>query len=157
MPHNGKNRKQMDNKDPSNIHDNSSDELRKKKKKKILKGGIRRKVAPPSNLSVITDMDVEKMLKKLRDMDDDLQQRMDKIAELSGMSPREVKRFIENPDNFPPEEWSRMQRKRDDLEKQIYSGIGIEYQKQIMKKKKKKIAKERRGKTLGARKGWIQM
>lgn len=147
----------MDDKDPSNIFDESSDDLRKKKKKKIPKGGTKRKVAPPSNVSAISDTDVEKMLKKLRDMDDDLQNRMDKIAELSGMSPKEVKRFIENPDNFPPEEWSRMQRKRDALEKKIYAGIGVEYQKRVIKKKKRKIAKGRKGKTLGARKGWIQM
>ena len=147
----------MDDKDPSNINDAASDDLRKKKKKKKFKGTAKHKVAPPSNVSVITDTEIDKMLQKLRDMDDDLQTRMDKIAELSGMSPTEVKRFIENPDNFPPEEWSRMQRKKDDLEKKIYAGIGIEYQKRIMKKKKKKMQKGRRGKTLGARKGWIQM
>ncbi len=147
----------MDDKDPSNINDAASDDLRKKKKKKKFKGTAKHKVAPPSNVSVITDTEIDKMLQKLRDMDDDLQTRMDKIAELSGMSPTEVKRFIENPDNFPPEEWSRMQRKKDDLEKKIYSGIGIEYQKRIMKKKKNKMQKGRRGKTLGARKGWIQM
>jgi len=118
----------MDDKDPSNINDAASDDLRKKKKKKKFKGTAKHKVAPPSNVSVITDTEIDKMLQKLRDMDDDLQTRMDKIAELSGMSPTEVKRFIENPDNFPPEEWSRMQRKKDDLEKKIYSGIGIEYQ-----------------------------
>ena len=108
-------------------------------------------------MSVINDTEMDKMLNKLRNMDDDLQKRMEKVAELSGMSPNEVKRFIENPDNFPPEEWSRMQRQKDDLENKIYSGIGIEYQKRVMKKKKKKIQKGRQGKTLGARKGWIQM
>lgn len=147
----------MDDKDPSNISGSDSDGLRKKKKKFKRKGTARARAVPPSNVSVINDTEIDNMLKKLRDMDDDLQNRMDKIAELSGMSPKEVKRFIENPDNFPPEEWSRMQRKKDDLEKQIYSGIGIEYQKRVMKKKKKKMQKGRRGKTLGARKGWIQM
>lgn len=147
----------MDDKDPSNIHDASSDDLRKKKKKRKVKGGTKNKVAPPSNVSVISDTDIDDMLKKIRDMDDDLQYRMGRIAELSGMSPTEVKRFIENPDNFPPEDWSRMQREKDALEQKIYSGIGVEYQKRILKKKKKKIAKGRRGKTLGARKGWIQM
>lgn len=140
----------MDKKDRSNIFDESS-----KRTKKKIKGS--EKIVPPSNLPTIDDKDVEEMLKKLRNMDDDLQKRMDNICVLSGMSPKEVKRFIENPDNFSTEDWSRMQEKKEALEKKIYSGIGDESKKNVLRKKKKKMQKGRRGRTLGGRKGWIQM
>lgn len=144
----------MDDKEKPNIFDEASEKLGKKKKKVK---GTSKKVVPPSNVPTIGDTEVEDMLKKLRDMDDDLQLRMDKVCELSGMSAKEVKRFIENPDNFPPEEWSRMQRKKEALENKLYAVIGAETKKRQMKKKKKKVQKGRRGKTLGGRKGWIQM
>lgn len=144
----------MDAHNPSDPFDDPSKHVRKKKKKIKRKSALE---APPSNMSAAGDTEIDTMLKKLRNMDDDLQNRMEKIAELSGMSTKEVKRFIENPDNFPSEEWSRIQRKKDDLEKKIYAGIGIEYQKRVQQKKKKKMQKGRRGKTLGSRKGWIQM
>ena len=148
----------MNDKNPSNFSDEESQNLeRKKKKKKKLKGTFRREAVPKVDLSSIADPEIDTMLKKVRTMDEDLQLRMNKVAELSGMSPREVMHFIENPDNFPPEQWSRMQQKKRELEEKLYSGIGVEYHKRILQKKKKKIQKGRLGKTLGSRKGWIQM
>ncbi len=143
----------MDREDHSNIFDEASKLAGKKKKKS--KGT--KKNVPPSSMTPIGDQDLEEMLKKLHNMDDDLQQRMDKVCILSGMSPKEVKRFIENPDNFSTDDWSQMQQKKEALEKKIYTGIGDQSKKHIMKKKKKKMQKGRRGKTLGSRKGWIQM
>jgi hypothetical protein len=149
----------MNDKNPSNFSDEESQNLerKKKKKKKKSKGTFKREAVPKVDLSSISDPDIDNMLKKMRTMDKDLQLRMDKVAELSGMSPREVMHFIENPDNFPAKQWSLMQQKKRELEEKIYAGIGVEYHKRILKKKKNKVQKGRSGKTLGYRKGWIQM
>ncbi len=148
----------MGNNESQNLFDAFSDNLRKKQKKKKIKEGTKsQKNVPPKNMPAISNEEIDIIFKKLRNMDEDLQKRMDYIAELSGMTPKQVEEFIANPNNFSDKDWLRMQEKKQALEKQIYSSIGIKYQRGILNKKKKKIQKGRRGKTLGVRKGWIQM
>lgn len=148
----------MNDKDPQNLFDAASESLRKKKKaKKMAEGTYKEKNVPPENVSTTSDKELDTMFTRLRNIDHDLQKRMEYIAQLSGMTPSQVEDYIANPDNFPAKDWSKMQQKKQALEQKLYSSIGIKYQKRIVKKKSKKMQKGRRGKTLGARKGWIQM
>lgn len=155
----------MKNKDDSNIFDEASKRLGKKKKKKVKPAHSKEAISHTSQgaqperpgMVAVADPEMEVMLKRLRAMDDDLQSRMNRICELSGMSKEEVARYIENPKNFSTFEWERMQKEKEVLEEKLYSSIGIQAKKRILMKKKKKIIKDRKGKTLGTRKGWIQM
>jgi hypothetical protein len=107
--------------------------------------------------SAYQDLGLEDMLKRLRHMDTDLQKKMQRICELSGMTKKEVERYVENPNNFNESQWQKMQKQKEQLEEQIFTVIGIKAKKRMLKKKKMKIVKGHRGKTLGGRKGWIQM
>lgn len=103
------------------------------------------------------DPEIDRMLNRLREMDQDLQNKMQRICELTGMTKNEIQRFIENPNNFTDAQWRKAQLDKEKLEQKIYAAIGMEAKKRVQKKKKLKLAKERKGKTLGGRKGWIQM
>lgn len=123
------------------------------------KGGV-----PPAtrqekvkNAGANVDPELLGMLKRLRFMDEDLKKKMEKICELTGLSRNEIERFIENPINFSESQWKNAQKEKELLEQKIYTAVGEHAKKQMLKKKKIKIAKERKGKTLGSRKGWIQM
>lgn len=149
-----------------NIFDESRKQMDKKKKKKVVKPSSSKesltlnnqKESSPSNpKSPADDMEIDNMLKRLRYMDHDLREKIGRICELSGMTKREIERYIENPDNFSDYEWNKVQHEKEKLEDKLFTTIGIKTKKRILKKKKSKISKERRGKTLGGRKGWIQM
>lgn len=114
-------------------------------------------ILPRPELPIMRNMGVQEMLDRIRFMEDDLQKKMDKICELSGMSQKEIESFIENPNNFRPGYWKRAQLQKEQLEEKLYNALGLKAKKNIIKKKKVKLAKERKGKTLGARKGWMPM
>ncbi|MGA8165541.1 MAG: hypothetical protein WB791_11080 [Waddliaceae bacterium] len=119
---------------------------------------IEKKTQPTSSgLAGITTDEPEEMLKRIHKMDDDLENKMTRVCELSGMSRKEVHDFIENPDNFTVQQWKKAQEDKSAIEEKIYAIFGAEQQNIKAEKKKKKISKKRRGKTLGARKGWLQM
>jgi hypothetical protein len=153
-------------KEDFNIFEEAGKTGKKKKKKKIYpissqeksdfsENPIVRKpavAAPPAG-----DTEVNDMLKRLRGMDEDLQKKMQRICELSGMTRIEIESYIDNPNNFTDFQWNKIQKEKENLEEKIYSSIGIRAKKRVLLKKKKKMAKGRRGKTLGGRKGWIQM
>jgi len=110
-----------------------------------------------SEIKASVDNELEEMLSRLRQMDEDLKGKVSRICEITGMTRKEVNRYIENPDNFTNFEWEEVQKEKKVLEERIYAAIGIKAKKTLEKQKKKKITKERRGKTLGGRKGWIPM
>jgi len=155
----------MAKKEDSNIFDEAKKQAGKKKKKKVTSSSEGKSVSksqakestPTIASSPVGDMEVDDMLKRLRDMDQDLQKKMERVCELSGMTKREIEQYIENPHNFTDSQWQKMQKEKEKLEEDIYAAIGIRAKKRILKKKKKKIAKGRRGKTLGGRKGWMKM
>lgn len=161
----------MKKKRESNIFDEASKKAGVKKKKAISEGQKKESLlsiespARPAeaparpNITAMADEDpaLKEMLTRLQKMDEDLKNKINRICELSGMSQQQILSFMDNPQNFQPAQWSSAQRQKDALEQQIYSAIGAKAKKQVLKKKIEKMDKSRRGKTLGGRKGWIQM
>jgi Glu-tRNA(Gln) amidotransferase subunit E-like FAD-binding protein len=146
----------MNSESSSNIFEEASKKLGKKKKKENkLYSKISKRAFPLPAEVAIDDKEMQEIMKRVREMDEDLQKKIDRICELSGMTRKEVTNFLENPSNFHPEQWKVMQLQREQFEKQFYSIMGVELKKK--KNIKKKFTKERHGKTLGLRKGWINM
>lgn len=154
----------MKKKPHSDIFSEASKKPVKKKKKKTPSSSlssqpdVKTEAESKSSKPVsIATKELEEILEKIHKMDDDLEGKMSRVCELSGMTRQEVHRFIENPDNFSQEQWKNAQKNKDILEEKIYSVVGVKAKKLKAKKKKKKLAKKRRGKTLGGRKGWLPM
>jgi hypothetical protein len=150
----------MNSESSSNIFEEASKKLSKKKKGDKLHPkppSMQEKVPPLPEGMIIDDEEVRRIMKKIREMDEDLQKKMDRVCQLSGMTRNEVSKFVENPSNFHPEQWKVMQLQKKQLEEQFYSIVGIEFKKKKVPKSKKAQTKERHGKTLGLRKRWIDM
>lgn len=103
------------------------------------------------------DPETEAIFQKIASMEKDLEQKIEKICELSGMTRREVEKYIDDPSNFSKDKWSEVNQRVTEFEEKMYKQFGGQLKKKVLKKKKDQMSKERKGKTLGGRKGWIQM
>lgn len=160
----------MDENNPKNIFDAVSQAKKMPSKKPPVSSAKATPAkAPAENLSrekkdaqnLHTDPEINQMLNQMLDMREDITTKLSNIYEKAGLSVSQVKNYLDNPNNFPPDIWQKIQLQRDSLEKRIGDVL-----KTYAKKKKKGHvaglretggAKERKSKTLGARRNWIPM
>jgi|688.fasta_scaffold16531_13 hypothetical protein len=102
-----------------------------------------------------SDPEIASMLQKIDDMKLDLQKKLDYIKNRMGWSNDQIQQFMNNPKNFPPKEWERIQQTKNALGDKVWAAIGLELKPKP--RTRENIAGERKGKTLGARKKWIPM
>lgn len=102
--------------------------------------------------------DVQEIIKKMKMMHEELTEKLDVVYKESGLTHSEIQEYLSNPKNFTKASWQYVQMNREHLQQKIWSLIGEEGKKNVMKKESEKTARERKAKTLGARKkGWIPM
>ncbi|MBA2368566.1 MAG: hypothetical protein H0V82_06040 [Candidatus Protochlamydia sp.] len=103
--------------------------------------------------------DVEKMITTVRQMHDEIDRKLDDIFQKSGWSTKQIKMYLDNPNNFSAEEWERIQKERKTLLNSIKTDTDLENEKNQSNKPKEPEGpgKERRGKMIGARRNWIPM
>jgi hypothetical protein len=116
-------------------------------------------IQPESLLDLHKDPEINGMLNKMYRMQENIQTKLNEAYDKSGISASQIKNFLNNPSNFSPDIWQKIQGQRDVLEKQIGDVL-----KNYARKTKKGYApgstvnsKERKSKTLGARRNWIPM
>ncbi len=111
-------------------------------------------------LNLHRDAEINVMLNKMYRMQEHIQTRLNQIFESSGLSANQIKNYLNNPSNFPPDIWQKIQGQRENLEKKIGEVLQI-YTKKPKSGHIAKIGsaetKQRKSKTLGARKKWIPM
>ncbi len=138
---------------------------------KSSKAKTQSKIPPPSNEGqkppspgpssptppkvVNRDPEITDMLKNIEFMQKDLQNKLEYIKQKTGWGSEEIQKFMANPRNFSPKEWKQLQQNKDILGDQVWSTLGMELKPK--ESHRKNLAKERKGKTLGARKKWISM
>lgn len=101
------------------------------------------------------------MLNKVKDMHDQLEKSLEKVYEKLGWTSNYVKDFLDNPNNFDPKQWEQIQKQRQILRSGVWQGIGEEDERKMKstakQKEMDKTIKERKGKTMGARRNWISV
>lgn len=144
------------------IFDQASDDFKKKKDE-----AVKKEEAPPPK-ETISDEELRKMFENVYKLNDTVTKRLEDAYNAMGVSPKEIKDYLENPSNFPDnEQWLSAQKSRAFLLNKVEKAIIFEgkepsaNQKNELEKKKKKkddsADKTRKGKTLGSRKGWMSM
>lgn len=111
-------------------------------------------------LNLHPDPEINDMLNRMYQMREDIQTKLNDIYDKAGVSANQVKNFLDNPSNFPPDIWQRIQSQRDMFEKKIsevLSFYGKKKTKSHVGGAKGGISKERKSKTLGSRRNWIPM
>lgn len=101
------------------------------------------------------DKEVRAMLMRIHEMKNDLEKKLTNIYEKAALSKIDIEEFLDNSDNFTKKEWDRIQKNKDALIQNLSLVFTPEDTVRKQPKSKEKLAKERRGKTLGVRKKWI--
>lgn len=116
--------------------------------------------APTISGTAIANLDpeIQAMITRMRDMHKDIEGRLNKIYETSGLSPSQIKSFAENVSNFTPEEWRKLQSNRAEIEAKLLAFLGPRVKAEKQRLMTDKMTKERKAKTVAARKkNWIPM
>lgn len=101
--------------------------------------------------------DVKNIFEKMRAMQKELLQKFDETCKRAGKDPRDVKEFCHNPSNFSAPAWHIINERKEILQEKIGGVSRTEIKQRKAQKEASKTSKERKGKTLGARKKWIDM
>lgn len=101
--------------------------------------------------------DVIQKLQKMQEKHTKLVGQIEEIFQKSGVDPKELERYCENPSNFTPIQWTRVQERKEEIETSITGMSRENLRKSKDEKAKTQVTKERRGKTLGSRKKWLDM
>ena len=110
-------------------------------------------------LDLHKDPEVNEMLNKMYLMKEEIQVRLNEVYDKTGISSSQIKNFLNNPNNFPPELWQKIEGQREILEKKINAVLKIygNKPKGTLSKISSQESRLRKSKTLGARKNWIPM
>lgn len=110
-------------------------------------------VEPKKPAVTLSDQAVNEMLAKIKQMNTDLEDKLDATEKQLGVGHEEVKEKVEGLKANSAKTAEEIRVKKLELEKQL---LGLT-EKQLEGRKSASIAHKKRGKTLGARKGWIDM
>lgn len=131
---------------PSNLFDLSGGEKEKKPEKT-------RQVTASPKISNEAMAQIKLMQEKHLKIEKEIEEAFQK----AGVDPKELSKYCENPDNFTPSQWLRYKQRKEQVEMQI-TGLSKENLSKVKEAKaKSQVSKERRGKTLGSRKNWLNM
>jgi len=90
-------------------------------------------------------------------MSEDVEKQVDNFYKTTGIPGPALEEYFDDPRNFTPELWKRMQGDREAFEEKIGKIVHVDLKKKKIQKKKEQPSKSRKGKTLGSRKGWMPM
>ena len=103
------------------------------------------------------DPELKEWVEKMDKMRKELNEKTNKLLEKGGHTPLSIKRYLDDPKNFSPQDWQLIQKQRDTLEADLGLAIDPAFKKMKKTKETKVLSKERKGKTLGSRKRWLDM
>jgi len=111
----------------------------------------------PAATTKLSDEQLAEMFERARLMKEEIENKLQEVYDKTGMTRKQVENYMKNPKNFTIQEWQNIQIGRQDWEGKLYNIIGQEYKAKREKVVQDQSSKERKGKTLGARKNWIPM
>ncbi len=110
----------------------------------------------------ITDEELKAIFEKVKDKSRALRKLTDKLhdgfSNVTGMTPKALGQYIENPQNFSSKQWEEIQKTKRQHEKELkklYSAVGLDFEKEKEKEEKKKAQKKRRKQLGMKKKNWI--
>lgn len=153
---------------PSNIFDEASrrfSKMSQSKKKSASpkkediskpKKDVQQTSSAPS-APAVQDAEIEAMFTKVKLLREDVVKKLDALERGMGMSVKDVKEYLDNPRNFKKGVWEVIQRQRKMIEGRIFDLMSKDMKGKVQKQEAAKTGKERKKKSLGARKKWIQV
>ncbi len=101
--------------------------------------------------------ELRKEFQRLSKLSKGLDEDLENLYSKSGLTPKQISDFLDNPKNFSGAQWELIQKEREKYNKKIYKAAGKEVAEKEEKKQQKKKSGKQRKKFLGKRRGWLQM
>jgi hypothetical protein len=107
--------------------------------------------------------DIDKMMQQFAAAQDEIEQKLDQIYQLSGWTPEMIKNHLSNPNNFDQATWAFIEKERESLNQMFNPGKkqkigGDKSPSQVSSEPNiPKSARERRNKSIGVRRNWIPL
>jgi hypothetical protein len=143
-----------------NIHGLFDLSARGASKKKPQKASLPMPPASVKNVplqNVPQNEDIRAQLEKMKELQSKFTLQIEELCKKTGKDPQTIAKFCQNPSNFSKKQWDELQHKKTELEMKL---TGLSQENLETQKKSKAVTaatKERRGKTLGSRKNWLDM
>lgn len=112
---------------------------------------------PLAEVKPISDEELAALFSRGQQISKEINDKLGEAFEKSGYSRKQIESYVNDPRNYTAEQWQIFEVSRGDWEVRLYHLLGKEYKKKRKQAIEDKITKERRGKTLGARKNWMPM
>lgn len=103
------------------------------------------------------DPQIKEIILKIEGIHKEIDEKVAILLEKGGHTANSVKKYLGDPSNFTPQQWKMIQSGQEELEKTIGMALDPDIKKKRVAKETLKTSKERRGKTLGGRKNWMDM
>ena len=115
-------------------------------------------INPAELIDLNPDPEINLILNKMVKVKESFESKLNEIYEDNGLTQMQVESYLNNPSNFSPQDWSKIQTQRDELENQINIVLNKSRKKSTgLHDEKSQQSKDRKAKTLGSRKNWIPM
>jgi len=101
--------------------------------------------------------DLQKKLKVIKGLREKVGAALDKVYEKGKITPKEVTDFLNNPANFTAQQYTTIEKSREEIMAFIWDALGTKQKKKYETKKLRKKGKKRSRKSLGHRRKWLQM
>lgn len=101
------------------------------------------------------DQEIISMVERIQSMQKDLETKVSNLKEKIPITYASIAKFLNDKENFPPEQWAMIQDNREALEKKFGEMVGKDAKKVKEKRLEEKGSKEFRSKSLGSRRNWI--
>lgn len=119
-------------------------------------GGIPARSGPKIPTATIPT-DINEIFAKIKEMKAEIDEKIQFILGQKGHTAESIKRYLNDPQNFTPAEWTMMQTHRVELEQKLGSLINPQLKTFQKTQEATEKDKSRKGKTLGSRKKWLPM
>jgi hypothetical protein len=125
-----------------------------------------KKVAKEKHKDAESDDESMQMIQHMKEMHDEIDRMINELLEKTGWTPKYLELYLRNPNNFSASDWENLQAQRKELMDSIKTPKDLREEEERAKKGPIKrdntahdpqIAKERRSKTVGARRNWLPM
>lgn len=111
----------------------------------------------PAKKPALSNEDVQKMLDHMEKLTQEINEKLQVLYEHSGLSPKNVKLYLEKFGGIDTKEWKKSQQDVKALEEKIWTVLGTQAKATEKAKEQAKAAKARKGKVVGGRQRWIRM
>lgn len=129
----------------------------KKKAKPATKSATQPPVAEEVKLRLFKDPEIKEWVERIETLHQEIENKTNELIEKGGHTPLSIRKYLDDPKNFSPKDWQMIQAQRERMDKDFGIRIDPLFKKQRKEKETKVLSKERKGKSLGSRKRWIDM